>query len=105
MATTPVWHDVAPEGDFLQDVPMVVQLGDDRIAVFRLEDGFYAISDVCTHEYALLSEGFCEEGRIECPLHQACFDIRSGKALDEPAEIPLATYPTRVEGGVVQFRF
>lgn len=97
------WHDVAPEGEFDLDVPKVVQVGDDRIAVFRLDDGFYAISDVCTHEYALLSEGFCGEGKIECPLHQACFDIRSGKALDEPAEIDLATYPTRVEGGVVQF--
>ncbi|TCH98345.1 non-heme iron oxygenase ferredoxin subunit [Roseococcus sp. SYP-B2431] len=98
------WHDVAPEGDFEPDVPKVVQVGDDRIAVFRLDDGFYAISDICTHEYALLSDGFCEEGKIECPLHQACFDIRSGKALDEPAEIDLHTYPTRVEGGVVQFQ-
>lgn len=98
------WHDVAPEGEFLFDVPKVVQVGEDRVAVFRLEDGFYAISDVCTHEYALLSEGFCEEGKIECPLHQACFDIRSGKALDEPAEIDLATYPTRIEAGVVQFQ-
>jgi len=98
------WHDVAPEDAFEPDVPKVVQLGEDRVAVFRLADGFYAISDICTHEYALLSDGFCEDGKVECPLHQACFDIRSGKALDEPAEIDLATYPTRVEGGVVQFR-
>jgi nitrite reductase/ring-hydroxylating ferredoxin subunit len=98
------WHNVAPESEFLFDVPKVVQVGDDRIAVFRLDDGFYAISDICTHEFALLSEGFCEEGKIECPLHQACFDIRTGKALDEPAEIDVATYPTRVEGGVVQFQ-
>ncbi len=98
------WHDVAREDSFEEDVPKVVQVGEDRVAVFRLEDGFYAISDICTHEYALLSDGFCEDGKVECPLHQACFDIRSGKALDEPAEIDLATYPTRVEGGVVQFR-
>jgi NAD(P)H-dependent nitrite reductase small subunit len=98
------WHDVAPEEAFEEDVPKVVQVGDDRVAVFRLDDGFYAISDICTHEFALLSEGFCEDGKIECPLHQACFDIRTGKALEEPAEIDVATYPTRVEGGVVQFQ-
>lgn len=97
------WHDVGPVENFELDTPKVVQVGEERIAVFHLEDGFFAINDVCTHEYALLSEGFCEAGRIECPLHQACFDIRSGKALDEPAEIDLATYPTRVERGVVQF--
>jgi nitrite reductase/ring-hydroxylating ferredoxin subunit len=97
------WHDVAPEDTFEENVPKVVQVGEDRVAVFRLADGFYAISDICTHEYALLSDGFCEDGKVECPLHQACFDIRSGKALDEPAEVDLATYPTRVEGGVVQF--
>jgi nitrite reductase/ring-hydroxylating ferredoxin subunit len=98
------WHDVAPEGDFLKEIPKVVQVGEDRVAVFRLDDGFYAISDVCTHEYALLSEGFCEDGKVECPFHQACFDIRTGKVLNEPAEIDVETYPTRVEGGVVQFQ-
>ena len=99
------WHDVAPADNFEADVPKVVEVGEARIAVFRLDDGFYAISDVCTHEYALLSDGFCEDGKVECPLHQACFDIRTGKALDEPAEIDVETYPTRVLDGVVQFSF
>lgn len=98
------WHAVAPADNFEDDTPKIVQLGEARIAVFRLEGAFYAISDICTHEYALLSEGFCEDGKVECPLHQACFDIRTGKALDEPAEIDLETFPTRVEDGVVQLR-
>lgn len=97
------WHDVAPAESFEPDAPKVVTVGDARIAVFRLDDGFYAISDICTHEYALLSDGFCEDGKVECPLHQACFDIRTGKALDEPAEIDVETFPTRVLNGVVQF--
>lgn len=97
------WHDVAAADSFEPDVPKVVKVGETRIAVFRLDDGFYAISDICTHEYALLSDGFCEDGKVECPLHQACFDIRTGKALDEPAEIDVETYPTRVLNGVVQF--
>lgn len=96
------WHDVAPADSFVPDTPQVLEIGEDRIAVFLLDDGYYAISDVCTHEYALLSEGFCEDGKVECPLHQACFDIRSGKALDEPAEVDVMTYPARVRDGVVQ---
>lgn len=96
------WHDVASVDKFEMDESKVVRVGEVQIAVFRLDNGFYAINDVCTHEYAHLSEGFCEDGKIECPLHQACFDIRTGKALDEPAEVDVATYPTRVERGIVQ---
>jgi nitrite reductase/ring-hydroxylating ferredoxin subunit len=39
--------------------------------------------------------------RLECPLHQACFDIRTGAALNEPAEVPVATYPVKIEAGGV----
>jgi nitrite reductase/ring-hydroxylating ferredoxin subunit len=95
------WHRVASEADLSLEAPLGVRVGDVQIAVVKLEDGIYAINDVCTHEFALLSEGFCEEGKLECPLHQACFDIRTGKALNEPAEVDVATYPVKVEGGAV----
>ena len=96
------WHPVAPADGFAEDTPRIIEVGEFRVAVFRLGGDFFAISDICTHEFAMLSDGFCEEGRIECPLHQACFDIRTGKALNEPADIDLATFPTRVEAGIVE---
>jgi nitrite reductase/ring-hydroxylating ferredoxin subunit len=95
------WHRVAAEDDLVENMPMAVRVGDLSIAVVRLEDGIFAVSDICTHEYALLSDGFCEEGKLECPLHQACFDIRTGAALNEPAEVPVATYKVKVEDGEV----
>ena len=95
------WHRVAAESDLAENTPLGVRIGDVQIAVVRLADGIYAINDVCTHEYALLSEGYCEEGKLECPLHQAMFDIRTGKALSEPAEIDVASYPVKTEGGAV----
>ncbi len=95
------WHRVADEAELKLDTPLGLRIGDQQIAVVRLDDGIYAINDVCTHEYALLSDGFCEDGKLECPLHQACFDIRTGAALNEPAEIPVATYNVKVENGEV----
>ncbi len=95
------WHRVAAEADLKLDTPLGTRIGNVQIAVVRLADGIFAVNDVCTHEYALLSEGFCEEGKLECPLHQACFDIRTGAALNEPAEVPVATYKVKVEGGAV----
>jgi nitrite reductase/ring-hydroxylating ferredoxin subunit len=95
------WHRVAAEADLLPDIPLGVAVGETRIALVRLADGVHAVSDVCTHAFALLSEGFCEDGRLECPLHQACFDVRTGAVLSEPAEQPLATYKVKVEDGAV----
>lgn len=95
------WHRVAAEAELKPETPIGVRVGDEQIMLVRLDDGIYAINDVCTHEYAVLSEGFCENGRIECPLHQALFDIRTGEALSEPAERPVATYPVKVEDGQV----
>jgi len=40
----------------------------------------------------VLSDGFVEDGKVECPLHQGQFDIRSGKALRAPATEDLRTY-------------
>ena len=56
---------------------------------------------MCTHATGLLADGWVEDGEIECPLHQARFDIRTGKALCEPATEDLRTYPVKVEGGDV----
>ena len=95
------WHRVASADQLELETPFPLRVGDQQICVVRLEDGIFAINDVCTHEYALLSDGYCEEGRIECPLHQACFDLRTGKALNEPAEVDVQTYPVKVEDGTV----
>ena len=46
-----------------------------------------------------LSDGWLEDGCIECPLHAARFDVRTGKALCAPAETNLAVFEVRVEGG------
>lgn len=95
------WHRVAAADELMENMPLAVRIGDLSIAVVRLADGIFAVGDVCTHEYALLSDGYCEDGKLECPLHQACFDIRTGAALNEPAEVPVATYPVKVEAGQV----
>jgi nitrite reductase/ring-hydroxylating ferredoxin subunit len=95
------WHRVTELDKLDLETPFALRAGEEQVCVVRLEDGIFAINDVCTHEYALLSDGYCEEGKIECPLHQACFDLRTGKALNEPAEVDVATYRTKVEDGVV----
>ncbi len=97
----PSWHRVTELAKLDLETPFALRIDDQQVCVVRLEDGIFAINDVCTHEYALLSDGYYEDGKLECPLHQACFEIRTGKALNEPADVDVARYPTKVEDGVV----
>ncbi len=95
------WVRVAAFAELSDDAPLAVTLGEIPIALYRLDGRIYAIDDVCPHELALLSQGFVEGGAIECPLHQACFDIATGRCLSGPATRDLRCYEVRIEGGEV----
>src|SRR5262249_4440354 len=97
------WQKVASL-DALRDGEVIgVEVGATTVALYRLGDEVRATSGICTHALALLADGFVEsaDGTIECPLHQALFDIRTGKALSGPATEDLAVYPVKVDGGDV----
>jgi nitrite reductase/ring-hydroxylating ferredoxin subunit len=98
------WLRVAALAELADGAPLAVRLGDIPIALYRLDGKVHAIDDVCTHAFALLSQGFVEGGAIECPLHQACFDIATGRCLSGPATVDLRTYEVRIEGGEVFVR-
>lgn len=69
-----------------------------QIALYKVEGEVFATDNICTHGQALLSDGFLEDGEIECPLHQGRFCIKSGKAICEPLTEDIKTYATRIEG-------
>jgi len=71
------------------------------VALYHLEDGFYATDAICSHAQAVLTDGQLRGGRVVCPLHGARFDVRSGRVLSPPAFRPLRTYPVQVEDGAV----
>jgi nitrite reductase/ring-hydroxylating ferredoxin subunit len=95
------WHDVARADAVTEDEPVGVRVGDRYVGIFRVDGEIRALDDLCTHEFALLTNGFIEGHRVECPLHQACFDLRSGKCLTGPATRDLEVYPVMIEGGRV----
>ena len=106
MSTSPesrpvVWHDVAAQDQLDPDFPLGVEIGTRKVGVFMVEGRVHALEDVCPHAYALLSQGFQEDGKIECPLHEAQFDIATGKCLNEIGQRDLRCYAVKVEQGRV----
>jgi 3-phenylpropionate/trans-cinnamate dioxygenase ferredoxin subunit len=76
-----------------------IDLGGRRILLANVGGRFYAADDTCTHEEASLSMGVLKGELVKCPLHGSRFNVRTGKALEEPAEENLRTYPVRLDGG------
>jgi NAD(P)H-dependent nitrite reductase small subunit len=101
MVDSPGWQRVAALSELPEDEPFSAKLDDAYIALYRLNGQIYALDDVCTHEFALLSQGFIEDCAIECPLHQARFDIATGRCLSPPATEDVRSYEVRVEGNDV----
>lgn len=79
-----------------------VEIKGREVAVFRVGDDFYAIGDRCSHAEASLAEGEVFDYEVECPLHGAGFDVRTGRELSLPATRPVPTYRVRVAGERVQ---
>ena len=98
------WTNVAAAGEIGPGEHRVVDIDDVAIAVFNLDGAYFAIEDVCTHDFGTLTGGCVEGGEIMCPRHGARFDIRTGEALTPPAYEPVATLPVRIHDGVVQIR-
>jgi 3-phenylpropionate/trans-cinnamate dioxygenase ferredoxin subunit len=111
-----VWHTVVGQNDLSVGGMKAIKIGKEKIVVYRLEDGFFATQSSCTHIFANLAKGEIVDGcKVQCPLHKARFDIRTGEVLDWAnfppgiqllnvvrGEKALKTYAVRLEDENVQ---
>jgi len=81
--------------------PVKLEKAGRTICVTRVGDDVFAIDDTCSHSDASLSEGEVTDFKIECWLHGAEFDLRTGEALTPPAVAPIKVYPVIVDGDSV----
>jgi nitrite reductase/ring-hydroxylating ferredoxin subunit len=96
------WHDVGEVGLLEEGGVVGVGAGGKPIALFLNEGSYFALHDLCTHGEARLSEGYVEDGCIECPLHQGMFDIATGAPCQAPVTEPVRTYPIRIVDGRIE---
>jgi nitrite reductase/ring-hydroxylating ferredoxin subunit len=92
---------VAKTTDLLPGQMKWVAVNGERRVLANVEGTFYAISDVCGHRNAPLSRGKLDGYLIECPLHFAQFDVRTGDLVNGPVSTAVAVYQVRVEGETV----
>lgn len=92
------WIKIATVDQLDEDESLGVEVDGKQLAVHFTEGEYFVSDNVCTHQYALLSDGYIEDGCVECPLHQAKFNLRTGKAECAPATVDIKVYPVKTDG-------
>lgn len=95
------WHSLISVDDFGAGPCKKFMLGSDEILVVKLNDGFYAIDDLCSHADASLCDGEIEDDEIICPLHFARFNIKSGEVTAPPALEGIRTFKLEVRDNMI----
>ncbi|HSH89805.1 MAG TPA: non-heme iron oxygenase ferredoxin subunit [Ramlibacter sp.] len=96
------WHKACALEEVWEGAPLGLEVEGRPIALYRFGDEVHAVGDICPHQKDVkLSEGFLDGDTIECPMHQSCFHVKTGKVLGPPAREDLPVYPVRVDNGQV----
>ena len=95
---------IAPVADFPEGSGLRIEVGEHRIAMFKVGESIYALGDRCSHAEASLAEGELFDDEVECPRHGAAFSLATGDALTLPATGPVATYDVELEDGTVYLK-
>ncbi|MEP7173750.1 MAG: Rieske 2Fe-2S domain-containing protein, partial [Aestuariivirga sp.] len=93
-------HGIAVEG--ITDGDMILgHVEDDDVLLVRRGAGFFAVGAHCTHYNGPLAAGIVVNDTVRCPWHHACFDLRTGEALQAPAFRPLSTWSVEQRDGKI----
>jgi nitrite reductase/ring-hydroxylating ferredoxin subunit len=76
----------------------------ERVLLANVDGAFYALRDACGHRQMQLSKGRLAGHVVECPLHFATFDVRTGKLVSGPASADVPTYAVKIENDTVYVR-
>ena len=91
-----------PEADRLGERETLrVEIDGQVITILKIEKNFYAFQEFCTHRFGPLSEGAFEGFNVQCPWHNSCFDVRTGKVTEGPATVDLKSFKVETRDGKI----
>jgi len=96
------WTAVGTRDQVEPDNPLAARVGELAVGIYDVDGELHAVEDTCPHAQAMLTQGFTEGCEVECPLHNAVFDVTSGKHLrGEPCR-DIKTFPVRLVDGRIE---
>lgn len=95
--------EIGRAADMAPGTAMRIEVGELPIAIFNRDGALFAIGDTCSHEEYSLADGEVgDDCTVECALHGARFDLRTGAALSLPAVLPVGSFAVWVEDGIIK---
>ena len=76
-------------------------VGDEPVVLARFEGELVAIGGACSHYSGPLRDGLRVGATLRCPWHHACFDLRTGAALEAPALAPVDRWRVEEKDGKI----
>ena len=96
------WINVAHINDIPIGTWQTVDLDNLSILVININNQFYAIENLCTHDGGPLSDGQLEGEEIVCSRHGAKFCVKNGTVTAPPAYEDIRTFPVKVENEIIK---
>ena len=100
----PEWINVFNVNALMNGENSVIDVDGTEVAVFKIDDEFYAIEDVCSHDGTEIASGELDGDEIICPRHGARFCVKTGAVKSAPAYEDIHSYPVRIVDGIVQIK-
>ncbi len=96
-AAGPDFSSGFPLGDIPDDGTVAGRVGDEPVLLSRFNGSLYAVSGICTHYGGHLGDGVANGTIVRCPLHHACFNLKTGQTIRAPALDPLDRWQVDVD--------
>ncbi|MDP9114150.1 MAG: nitrite reductase small subunit NirD [Acidobacteriota bacterium] len=101
MTSVRAWTPITQVENIPEREGRAVTVGDQEIAIFHLQDRYLTIANKCPHKGGPLCDGIVSGTTVVCPLHGRRFDLETGMPVRASEPAGVATFPTRVEGGII----
>jgi nitrite reductase/ring-hydroxylating ferredoxin subunit len=77
-----------------------VKAGSKTVCLVSVDDKVYALGARCPHAGGDLTQGWCEEGKLICPVHRYSFNLETGRGSEGQNDY-IESYPVEVKDGVI----
>ena len=95
------WRSVAKGSDLAEGALTVVDAGEEKILLVRINGTVHAVGHKCPHYEEKLEKGALFGTEIVCKSHFARMDVTTGRVIAPPAYNDLPVYPVKEEDGEV----
>jgi nitrite reductase (NADH) small subunit len=95
------WTPITTTENIPQREGRAVTVAGEEVAIFHIGDRYLTIENRCPHKGGPLCDGIVSGTTVVCPLHGQRFDLETGMPVLASQPACVATFPTRVEGGII----